>query len=274
MYELHSMTPDFPIIFHTDKILINSHFTPHWHENAEILHVISGKICVVMENEKFFARAGETVIINSNKIHQIFAIDGNATYHCLIISVSFLLRMGVDFSEKEIRHIVQNSDICSLFFRLNDIFLKKPPFYKPESCAEALKIAVIIMRNYSEMKNKNSFKKSTAKTEMTKNAITFMKQNLNKPLTLDEICTHLGFTKGYFCHAFKEVTGITAVKMLNFLRCDEAKRILSTSENNVSEAAAKCGFTNLSYFTKTYKNVMGCLPSETYLGIREGEKEL
>ena len=42
-------------------------------------------------------------------------------------------------------------------------------------------------------------------------------------------------------------------------RCKEAKKLLKAG-STVSEAANSCGFKNLSFFSKTYKNIMGNLP--------------
>lgn len=90
-----------------------------------------------------------------------------------------------------------------------------------------------------------------------------MRKNYANDLNVDSISNHFGFSKYYFCHIFKEITGITIVKMLNYIRCEEAKRMLKSDNFNISEVALACGFNNLSYFTKTYKNIMGKLPSET-----------
>ena len=43
MYEIHNMTPDFPVFFHMDRIEEYITFCPHWHENLEILNVIEDR---------------------------------------------------------------------------------------------------------------------------------------------------------------------------------------------------------------------------------------
>ena len=48
---------------------------------------------------------------------------------------------------------------------------------------------------------------------------------------------------------------------VNFARCSQARRLLITGRYNVTEAAQRSGFENLSYFTRTYKRYMGALPS-------------
>ena len=49
---------------------------------------------------------------------------------------------------------------------------------------------------------------------------------------------------------------------LNYTRCSYARKLLASGRYNVSESAEHSGFSNLSYFAKTYKKYMGELPSQ------------
>ena len=84
---------------------------------------------------------------------------------------------------------------------------------------------------------------------------------LSEPLTVDEIADHVKVSKYYFCQEFHKETGYTVVKFINNLRCREAEKLLRGSEYTVSEIARMCGFENLSYFTRTFKSIVGCTPS-------------
>lgn len=261
MYEIHNMKPSFPIFFHTD---INSGISrPHWHENIEILHLIKGKGKIVIDSKEVFWAEGDTVIVNTNSIHQFFSVSSQTEYHCLIVDINFLKQLGIDLNNNYIRNKVNDKEIASLFSNIKMLSMEKPECYEPEMCCDALKIITLLMRKYLSEKQSDITFRNSAKYVLTQNAITYMKKNFALPVSLDDISKHLGFTKCYFCRTFKETTGLTAVQMINFFRCIEAKRLLLTTTLSVSEAAAKCGYTNLSYFSKKYKNIIGCMPSET-----------
>jgi AraC-like DNA-binding protein len=51
------------------------------------------------------------------------------------------------------------------------------------------------------------------------------------------------------------------VRYINILRCEHARKMLQNGNYRVEEVAYLCGFDNMSYFSKTYKKYMGCLPS-------------
>ena len=78
---------------------------------------------------------------------------------------------------------------------------------------------------------------------------------------MDSVCRETGFSKSYICHTFKEVTGQTVLDYVNFLRCNHARSLLASGKYNVGESALQSGFSNLSYFSRTYRRIMGELPS-------------
>ena len=240
-----------------------SRFSPHWHENIELLHITKGKARAIIGAQEIFAETGNTIVVNTDTIHQLYSVSGNLEYYCLIIEIEFLKQVGLDFTEIAVNNLVCDDNITLLFSQIASIVKSKETYYESDVCSHALKIANILMKNYESVKNTDALNQKDAKTELVKSAITYMKKNFEKDINLDNICRDIGFTKCYFCHAFKEVTGMTATNMLNIIRCKEAHRLLKNTNYNVLEAALKCGFSNASYFTKTYKTIMGQMPSET-----------
>ncbi len=63
-----------------------------------------------------------------------------------------------------------------------------------------------------------------------------------------------------FRRLFREHTGKTPIEYRNELRLQKAKAMLLSGEYNVSDAAIASGFSNLSFFTKLYKNKFGYTP--------------
>ena len=247
--------------FSAYKRLDTSYFAPHWHENIELIHVTKGNARAILDSKEVSGGVGNTFVVNTNAMHQFFSTDGVLEYQCLIIGIESLKQMGLDFTEHQVALCINDEDVTSLFSSVAKIVKNKQSYYEPESFAEALKIATILLRKYAVKNSDESTDRNKNKTELVKKSISYMKKNFERQLSLEEMCSEIGVSKCYFCHIFKEVTGMTAIKMLNFIRCQEAKRILLNSEGNVWETAHKCGFENMSYFTKTYKEIMGELPS-------------
>ncbi len=260
MYEALKVSPDFPIIFHKNTLIKNLCVSPHWHEHMELLHILNGKGKVIIGTEENIVEPGDTIVINPNAMHQIVPFDDTLVFYCLIIGNSLLDNLSLDISSKSIKSKITDANITALFSCINRLYDEKPVCYKPEICGNAIKIVSLLMRKHLE-DNSNYSNKNADRAEMVKSSISYMKKNFKDAITLDDIAKHVGFNKCYFCRVFKEVTGVTVITMLNTIRCEEAKHLFASSKYNISEVAEKCGFSNTSYFTKTYKKIIGHLPS-------------
>jgi len=94
-------------------------------------------------------------------------------------------------------------------------------------------------------------------------------ENFTEEITLETLSQKLSINKYYLSHIFKEITGNTIITHLNYVRCKNAKSMLLTGNYNVAECAFSCGYNNLSYFSKTYKQIFGNSPIDD-LNKKEG----
>lgn len=74
-----------------------------------------------------------------------------------------------------------------------------------------------------------------------------------------EICSmsETGFRK-----MFREFTGTSPIEYRNDIRLTEARKLLQSGEYNVSEVAEAMGFSNLSFFARSYKKKYGYTPKD------------
>ena len=263
-YERHfHQDPNFPVIFHPDSIDAGKNgFVLHWHENLELLFFLNGSALITSDTTQFTVSKGEVAVINSNNLHAITALDERCHYYCLIIDKSFCDSFSIHTDEVRFSNLVRDIDISARFNEIAIEMDNKPLYYKSAVKAFAVQILVLLCRKHIVSTDILSEQKSNQQLNMVKDAINFIRHNYISPITIDEICSNIGFSKYYFCRAFKTITGQTAINYINFLRCENAKRLIETGRYNVSESAEKSGFNNLSYFSKTYKKYIGVLPSQ------------
>ncbi|MBQ8358008.1 MAG: helix-turn-helix transcriptional regulator [Clostridia bacterium] len=63
-----------------------------------------------------------------------------------------------------------------------------------------------------------------------------------------------------FRRLFREYTGLSPIEYRNRLRLEEARKLIGTGEYSVAEAADAVGFTNISFFCRSYKKLFGQTP--------------
>lgn len=71
-----------------------------------------------------------------------------------------------------------------------------------------------------------------------------------------------GMSEPGFRRLFTEYTGSSPVEYRNRIRLQEAKKLLRSGEYRIEEAAEAVGFTNLSFFCRSYKQLFGHSPGK------------
>jgi AraC-like DNA-binding protein len=264
-YEPHThQDPSFPIIFHLDITnKSESNFLPHWHENIEILYIVEGTITVLSDASSITANRDEIIIINSNNVHHIQTLVDVSKYYCLIIDRKFCEDFGLYTEEIIFQRLIKDKLVVDKFNSIIEEFIAQKAFYKAEIKSAIIDLVICLYRGYTLSESPLSNKLETNKIEVIKKAIRYIQSNYDKNISISDISEEAGLSKYYFCRIFKEITGYTTVRFINILRCNNAKKLLQSGKHSVEEAAFICGFDNLSYFSKTYKKHMGCLPSST-----------
>lgn len=91
-------------------------------------------------------------------------------------------------------------------------------------------------------------------------------QNFADPtFQLDEAIRSMPFNYDYLRKQFQEKIGLTPLKYLTSLRMKKAKSMLSAAgsgEHSIAEVAESCGFRDALYFSRVFKKIYGCSPSD------------
>ncbi len=93
-------------------------------------------------------------------------------------------------------------------------------------------------------------------------AINYIDANYDKPIALADIAriSHLSVSR--LAHIFKEQMGITIIDYLTSVRIERAKQLLLATEQSCSEICFQVGYNNQSYFSRTFKELVGMSPRQ------------
>lgn len=259
-YEPHYYKdPGFPVIFHRDIKYSTELFIPHWHQNPEILYFAEGRAEIAIGTDRVCAESGDIIIIPSNALHSIDSAE-TVSYYCLIPDLEFCKSFGISPEDIDFTHQIHDEALNAKMDTIIDEFRRRDNYYKPTILSEIISLLSYTARHHSVVSVPVE-KAQTAKFEIVKKALMYINGHYSEELTLDAIAGHVGVTRYYFCHVFKQLTNMTPVNYLNYIRCRRAKELIAQNGFSVGRAAEECGFSNLSYFTRTYKKYNGCPPS-------------
>ncbi len=72
----------------------------------------------------------------------------------------------------------------------------------------------------------------------------------------------------YFCHFFKQMTQYTPIEYLNRRRIEAACYRILSGWQSMTELTYECGFSDLSYFIRVFKRIVGVTPKQYALTRR------
>ncbi|WP_020599077.1 hybrid sensor histidine kinase/response regulator transcription factor [Spirosoma panaciterrae] len=78
---------------------------------------------------------------------------------------------------------------------------------------------------------------------------------------VEQLCERLNLSQRQLVRKLKALTGQTAVEFIRNYRLERAAKLIQEGRLNVSEAAYQVGFESLSYFTRSFQEKFGVLPS-------------
>jgi AraC family transcriptional regulator, arabinose operon regulatory protein len=90
--------------------------------------------------------------------------------------------------------------------------------------------------------------------------ITYMLDNINGTLTLDQLSGYAGLSKYHFARLFKTKTGYAPVDYFIRLKIHKACELLEVYTAKISSISASLGFGNPYYFSNTFKRIIGQSP--------------
>ena len=81
-------------------------------------------------------------------------------------------------------------------------------------------------------------------------------------LDIKTLSCKINMSQSTLYRRIKSLTGLTCQEFVRKVRLDNALRLLTDGEHNVSEAAYASGFNDMAYFRACFKKQFGCLPSD------------
>ncbi|MEM6697318.1 MAG: helix-turn-helix domain-containing protein [Bacteroidota bacterium] len=84
----------------------------------------------------------------------------------------------------------------------------------------------------------------------------------NDQFGLPQLCQKVGMSRSQLYRKMKALIDTSPSDFIRTYRLQQAKRLLETTDLNVSEVAWDTGFTNLTHFAKVFQEEFGILPSK------------
>ena len=93
-------------------------------------------------------------------------------------------------------------------------------------------------------------------------SIHYMKENMEKHLSLQDIADQIGYSPSHFSMLFKKRTGHSPLTYFNLLKIQQACLLLDTTDMKINQICYKIGIEDTYYFSRLFSKMMGMSPRE------------
>lgn len=269
-------TPDFPIGYYHDD-LGKYDVQWHWHEEWEAAVILEGTALITVGNEKYILHAGEGFFVNSQILHGCWDPEGTCSKFHSIVFHPKLLGGSLDsvFFREYIQPLLANHGLESLHLKpevpwqqafllgIEDVWqacARADYGYEFEVRSKLSRLLLLLLGNVPEVRNLPSTKRQRD-GERIKGMLQFIHDHCAEPLSTQTIAGSISVSESECLRCFRATIGTTPIRYVRDYRIQKAVHLLTTTELPVSAIAERCGFQDVSYFTKTFREMKGCAPT-------------
>lgn len=242
----------------------------HWHNDFEIIRVLSGRFNVYLDNELHTLNGGDVIFVECGRLHR--GIPEECAYECIVFDLNMLRRRSEDAAERLLAPIVKGEvgvrcrlspDDSSLYPCVSALFeTVRNPFRYYELCTYSL-LFRLFAELYAGGYALHSYRtKRSSQVERISGLLDWIDENYARHITLDRLSQISGISRKYICRIFKKYTDKTPICYINEIRIENACYELSSENISVTDVAYNNGFDDVSYFSKLFKAHKGISPSE------------
>ncbi|MFH0796431.1 MAG: AraC family transcriptional regulator [Candidatus Omnitrophota bacterium] len=258
---------------------INSGTKPHIHPDFQVIYYFKGTGTQTIGNKRYDIVPQSVVFIPPHKVHSFQPSVGNIV-EAFTLRFTFIWNLG----EKK-REIEKDKDITEI---IRILYTKNPKCIKL-NFQEAEKVDEIIQKITEELNLKEfghslalrgyillilryfllgGIKKGEGTKLLSRTQIVFLKadsfitQNVGKVLTLSEVADYCCISPSYLQKIFKQFLGRSFLRYTAETKVEYVKNLLKTTSLSIKTIAGRCGIFDSNYFTRLFKKIEGCSPTE------------
>ena len=271
---------DFPLDYHyLDESHPRYQMPYHWHEEYELLHVLSGEFDLTLDDETITLMPGDVAFVAAEQLHG--GIPRNCIYECIVFDMRLLLKCN-DHCKRQISDIRHQHIRLQSSYPADDRIIRHtiPPMFRAlhDQCpgyelitlgclfqflGEVYKHGAYSIEDLSQNEGKRVLQ--------LKQVFELIESEYAAPLTLNDMAASVHMSPKYFCRFFKATTHRTPVDYLNYSRIELACNEIADADRNLTEIALDVGFSSLNYFIRQFKKYKGITPGQYQEMLRPGK---
>lgn len=247
----------------------NYHSMQHMHEEIEIMTVTDGYIFYNIDGKEVKLNKGETIFINSNRMHVSYLKSSKGCSFYILVVHPFVYSSNPTLYNRYCKFILENKDIPYIIFK-DDSFTKilsrmketedtKEEGYQLSLIADSYHVLSFL---YKQLEDTYSRPQNNETIEILNRMTSFIYNHYSEKITLKDIAEYGHVSISKCSRMFNQYMNHSPIDFLNLYRLEVSSDLLKNTNESISNISMICGFDQQSYYNRMFRKEYGCTPKE------------
>lgn len=248
---------------------------PHYHGDIEFSTVYSGQMGYTVDGTNIIIKKGETLFINSEKIHYSFSTENKVARYVLAVMHPRIICSSYAVESKAIKPIITDRSVPFIHFKAEDYDAPAIQRILQDMSRNAIGNEFLITKAFFELwdiimhRFTDAYRVHIGHMEegdshniKLKAMMIYIDEHYNEPITLQEISEAGGVSQSLCNQIFNKLTEKSPIEYLMHYRSRKVADLLQAGDMSMSEIADITGFSGASYMAETFKKFYKLSPRD------------
>jgi len=259
----------------------------HSHAFYELVYIDKGFAMHVCDQTNTVLTSGDFFLIRPGQVHSYLSAYHTRLYNCLFSSEILHEELSDLSKYPGISHLFNKNEetkwekLCLDMMERREVilFLEK---IKWERLNQAIgweikikslltELLVLYSRLYSQ---RTLVRNNSAHLQYVYKALEFIEEHYSEEFLIKDIADAVGISSDYLSKHFKLMISISPIEYVKNFRIAKSMEMLKLTQKPVSEIAINVGFSDISHFSRQFKQVAGVSPTIFRKNETEAEMEI
>ena len=276
----------------------------HVHETIELHFILEGQRLMFVDRETYRLSPHSAIVVNHNFIHKTSTAPGfPPDHHNFILQLDRAcfderLRMAglrgfddfgdrfngvANFNDSEwqliLSVIAEFKAMCAEDKNGGSVSMEDAHAFLYLQAVELASIFAKARRRLLQAElqaNQKAVPETVVKTgvhQKVHEVALYLQTHIHESVSLEELAQRFFMSRSYLTRSFRNITGFSVVEYMTYIRIQKAQQLLRESERSITEIADLCGFGNITYFEKVFKEATGQTPVQYRKNVVTSIKE-
>lgn len=254
----------------------------HWHDEVEIIYIEKGRLHVKIGEVEYEGQEEDIFFVNPRELHLMRSEDANVQYYTILFPMEFLSFQTMDWLDTQVLAPLRSGQLLFLE-KVEDENIKKRllPFLRqvaeensflnrrskgsrerenirshPENYVRAqFQTRILLIEILQCLYEEGQLRKvgNGENNNLQKQLLLYIQEHYTEDIRLETLAKEFHLSQKYISRYFVEHFHLPFSHYVMHLRLCHARKLLETTDLPVTDIAFEAGFSNVSYFIRSFK---------------------